>query len=150
MLSSTRYPELMIAPLREETRRLGAEDLRTPEAVDAFVARSEGSTAMVIVNSVCGCSTGTLLPALRNALGRVRPDRIGTVFAGADLEATARARELFTGYRPSSPAIALFRDRELVFMLQRHDIQGHPPDRVADALVEGIGRHASSEGAARA
>jgi putative YphP/YqiW family bacilliredoxin len=142
-----RYPEMMIAPMRAEIRALGAAELRTPDAVDAFVAGSDGRTAMIIVNSVCGCSSGTLLPALRQALDMARPDAIGTVFAGADLEATDHARALFTGYRPSSPAVALFRDRELVFMLERGQIQGRPPQQVAQALVHGIEKHAATDDA---
>ncbi|HSJ15278.1 MAG TPA: BrxA/BrxB family bacilliredoxin [Longimicrobiales bacterium] len=133
-----RYPEMMIAPRRAPLRELGAQELRTPEAVDGFVTESVGRTAMLVVNSICGCSSGTLLPALQDAIARARPDTLGTVFAGADLEATERARELFIGYPPSSPAVALFRDRELVFMLERHQIQGRTPDAVADSLLAGL------------
>ena len=143
-MSTMRYPEMMIAPMRAQVRDLGAQELRTPEAVDAFVADSRDRTAMVVVNSVCGCSAGTLVPALQAALSEARPDTLGTVFAGADLEATERARALFTGYRPSSPAVAIFRDGNLVFMLERQQIQGRTPADVADALVAGIEAHAPS------
>lgn len=139
-MTTMRYPEMMIAPMRAMLRDMGAQELRTPEAVDAFVADSHGRTAMVVVNSVCGCSSGTLVPALRAALARRRPDTLGTVFAGADLEATARARELFTGYRPSSPAVALFRDGRLEFMFERQHIQGKPATQVADAIVAELER----------
>src|SRR3954469_312720 len=95
-----RYPEMMIAPMRAEIADLGAESLQTVEAVDQFVQDSKGKTVMLVVNSVCGCSAGSMRPGLRMALERVRPDAIGQVFAGADLEATARAREIF---QPSPP-----------------------------------------------
>ena len=142
-----RYPEMMIAPMREEITSLGAQELRTPEAVDAFVADTEGKTAMIVVNSVCGCAAGSLRPGLRQALEEVKPDVIGTVFAGADLEATQRARELFEPYPPSSPAVALFRDRQLVFMLERGQIQGKPPEAVAGALKVALQKHGSSAAA---
>jgi putative YphP/YqiW family bacilliredoxin len=129
---------MMIAPMRAELTDLGAEELRTPEGVDSFV-QSAGS-AMLVVNSVCGCAAGTMRPALKTALDRVRPDRIGTVFAGADLEATERARERFQPHPPSSPSIGFFRDGELVGMLERGEIQGRQPDDVADAIVARIGQ----------
>jgi putative YphP/YqiW family bacilliredoxin len=138
-----RYPEMMIAPMRAEIAALGAKDLRTAEAVDQFVAESMGKTAVIVVNSVCGCSAGSMRPGLRLALDRVRPDAIGQVFAGADLEATDRARELFQPHPPSSPAIALFRDGELVFMLERHHIQGQAPDRIAAALAQAVEANAA-------
>lgn len=139
-----RYPELMIRPMREEIASLGARELRTPEEVDAFVQASTGRTAMIVVNSVCGCAAGSLRPGLRQALERTRPDLIGTVFAGADLEATERARQLFVGYRPSSPAVALFRDGRLVYMLERQQIQGRPPEAVAGALVAALEQHGAA------
>jgi putative YphP/YqiW family bacilliredoxin len=135
-----RYPEMMIAPMRRQVTELGAEELRTPESVDAFVAAS--GTAMIVVNSTCGCSAGSMRPGLEMALQRgPRPQSLGTVFAGADLEATARARELFQPYLPSSPAIALFKDGELVFMLERHQIQGKPPEAIAGAIVTALEHH---------
>lgn len=131
-----RYPELMIAPMRAELTDLGAEELRTPEDVDRFVEEAGEGTALLIVNSICGCAAGSMRPGLRAALERVRPDRIGTVFAGADLEATARAREIFTPYPPSSPFIGFFRGGALAAALQRHEIQGRPPEEIATAIVE--------------
>ena len=128
-----RYPEMMIAPMRAEVTALGAEELREPEAVDTFV--DGPGTAMVVVNSVCGCAAGTMRPGLKAALDRAKPDRIGTVFAGADLEATDRARERFSPYPPSSPAIGFFRDGELAGMLERGDIQGRSPEQIAEAIV---------------
>ena len=140
-----RYPEMMVAPMRREITELGATDLRTPEAVDAFIEQSNSGTAMIIVNSVCGCSAGTMRPGLALALKRgPKPGAIGQVFAGADLEATDRARELFAPYPPSSPAIALFRNGELVFMLERHDIQGKPPEAIAGALSRAVESHSAA------
>ena len=108
------YPESFVAPMREELTRLGIEELRTAEAVDATVKNATG-TLMVVVNSICGCAAGKARPGIALALQHsVRPDRIATVFAGADLEATDRARSYFTGYTPSSPSIGLLRDGKLV------------------------------------
>jgi len=139
-----RYPEMMIAPMRRELTDLGARELRTPEDVDAFVDDSTG-TAMLVVNSVCGCAAGSMRPGLIQALERgPRPDTFGTVFAGADLEATERARQRFAPYPPSSPAIALFKGGELVFMLERHQIQGKPPEAIAGALTRALEAHAAA------
>src|SRR5919108_1360550 len=103
----TRYPELMIAPMRREVTDLGARELRTAADVDAFLEDARDGTAMIVVNSVCGCSAGSMRPGLAVALRQApRPDYLGTVFAGADIEATERARHHFAPYPPSSPAIA--------------------------------------------
>lgn len=117
------YPELMVLPMREELTRLGIQELRTAAEVDRAVANQPGTT-MVIVNSICGCAAGRMRPAVRMALdhGR-RPERMFTVFAGEDKEATERARSYFTGYPPSSPSVALLRDGNLVHMMQRSDIE---------------------------
>ena len=117
------YPEIMVIPMREELTRLGIQELRTAAEVDRAVANQTGTT-MVIVNSICGCAAGRMRPAVRMALehGR-RPERMFTVFAGEDKEATERARSYFTGYPPSSPSIALLRDGNLVHMMQRSDIE---------------------------
>jgi putative YphP/YqiW family bacilliredoxin len=140
-----RYPELMIAPMRREITELGAVDLRTPEAVDAFLDQAKTGTAMIVINSVCGCSAGTMRPGLARALRQgPKPDAIAQVFAGADLEATDRAREHFAPYPPSSPAIALFKDGELVFMLERHQIQGRPPEAIAGAITGAIESHSAA------
>jgi putative YphP/YqiW family bacilliredoxin len=141
-----RYPEMMIAPMRREIAELGAVELRTPAAVDDFLAVAEG-TALVVVNSVCGCSAGSMRPGLVMALARgARPDRMGTVFAGADLEATDRAREHFQPHPPSSPCIAVFRDGALAFMLDRGRIQGRPPEAIADALADALAPGAAAAG----
>lgn len=140
-----RYPELMIAPMRREISELGAVDLRTPEAVDSFLDQAKTGTAMIVVNSVCGCSAGTMRPGLALALEQgPKPDAMAQVFAGADLEATERARQRFAPYPPSSPAIALFKDGELVFMLERHQIQGRPPEAIASALSGAIASHSAA------
>jgi putative YphP/YqiW family bacilliredoxin len=117
------YPELMVLPMREELTKLGIQELRTAAEVDRAIASQSGTT-MIIVNSICGCAAGRMRPAVRMALehGR-RPERICSVFAGEDKEATAHARSYFTGYPPSSPSIALLRDGKLVHMMQRSDIE---------------------------
>ena len=108
------YPEFFVEPMRLELTQLGVEELRTPEQVDAAVAAGPG-TLMIVVNSVCGCAAGKARPGVALALrNSAKPDRIATVFAGADVEATDRARQYFTGYAPSSPSIAILRDGKLV------------------------------------
>ena len=129
-----RYDPETVRPLREELVRLGVQELMTPEDVDRVLGGSEGTTLLVI-NSVCGCAAGMARPAVAIATGHdVQPDRLATVFAGQELEATERARELLPGYRPSSPAIALFRDGEHVFMLERHQIERRDALEIADDL----------------
>ena len=121
------YDEMMVAPMRQELTRVGFEETRTPEQVDAILGEKKG-TVLLVVNSVCGCAAGNARPAVAMALEHdVKPDRMVTVFAGNDREATARAREYLVGYRPSSPAIALFRDGELVKMIERWQIEGRQP-----------------------
>ena len=128
------YPEFMIQPMREELTRLGVEELRTPEAVDEAIKHSRG-TIMVVVNSVCGCAAGKARPGIALALQHdVRPDKVATVFAGADIEATERARSYFTGHRPSSPSIGLLKDGQLVYMMERSQIEGKGPTEIAEEL----------------
>lgn len=142
-----RYPEMMIAPMRRELTELGARELRTPEEVDAFLDNARTGTAMIVVNSVCGCSAGSMRPGLIQALEQgPRPQAFGCVFAGADVEATERARQLFRPYPPSSPAIALFRDGKLVFMLERHQIQGKPPEAISGALTRALAANTVTAG----
>jgi putative YphP/YqiW family bacilliredoxin len=125
----------MIRPMREELTRLGIEEARTPEQVDQAIKDSDG-TVMVVVNSVCGCAAGKARPGVAMALRHTpRPDRAITVFSGGDVEATARAREYFTGYQPSSPSIALFKDGKLVFMLERSQIEGRDAISIAQELT---------------
>jgi putative YphP/YqiW family bacilliredoxin len=127
------YPELMIIPMREELTRLGIKEARTATEVDQAVS-GPGST-MVVVNSVCGCAAGRMRPAVRMALQHpTRPDRIVSVFAGQDQEATQQARSYFRGYPPSSPSIGLLRDGQLVYMLQRSDIEHREAVDIAGEL----------------
>jgi putative YphP/YqiW family bacilliredoxin len=128
------YPEFFVAPMREELTSLGIEELRTPADVDQAIANSTG-TVMVVVNSVCGCAAGKARPGLALALRNgVRPDRVVSVFAGFDGEATDRARSYFTGYAPSSPSIALFRDGKLAYMLERSQIENRDALAIANEL----------------
>jgi putative YphP/YqiW family bacilliredoxin len=117
------YPEIMVVPMREELTRLGVQELHTADEVDRAVVNQPGTT-MVVVNSICGCAAGRMRPAVRVALqNSARPDKMFSVFAGQDKEATDRARSYFTGYAPSSPSIALLRDGKLIHMIQRSDIE---------------------------
>ena len=135
--------DLLAQVMRSELTRNGFDELRTPEDVDAAL-RAPGTT-LVAVNSNCGCAGGTMRPAVVHALRTgPKPDRAVTVFASGDAEATARAREYFTGYAPSSPAIALLRDGELVFMLERSDIKPSTPEVVAARVIEALEEHAGS------
>lgn len=120
--------------MREELTRLGVEELRTPEAVESAVKDSTG-TLMIVVNSVCGCAAGKARPGVALALQHdVRPDKVATVFAGGDIEATEKARSYFTGYAPSSPSIGLLKNGELVYMMERYQIEGRGPEQIADEL----------------
>jgi len=125
----------MIRPMREELTRLGFEELKTPEAVDATIKDSKG-TLLVVVNSICGCAAGKARPGVALALQHaVKPDKVATVFAGGDIEATERARSYFTGYQPSSPSVALLKDGKLVYMLERYQIEGRGPFEIAQELT---------------
>lgn len=128
------YPEFFVAPMRAELTNLGVQELRTPGEVDAAIASTAG-TLMIVVNSVCGCAAGKARPGLALALGHgVRPDRVASVFAGFDSDATDRARSYFTGYAPSSPSIALFRDGKLAYMLERSQIENRDAPAIAAEL----------------
>jgi putative YphP/YqiW family bacilliredoxin len=129
------YPEFFVEPMRQELTRLGVDDLRTPEDVDTAVKTTPG-VLMMVVNSVCGCAAGKARPGIAMALRHAnRPDRVATVFAGADIDATDRARSYFTGYAPSSPAVGLLREGKLVFMLERRDIENRTAEQIADVLM---------------
>ncbi|MGI9166005.1 MAG: BrxA/BrxB family bacilliredoxin [Pyrinomonadaceae bacterium] len=135
------YPEIMIRPMREDLTRLGFEELKTSEQVDETLQNAKG-TLMVVVNSICGCAAGKARPGIALALQHsVRPDKIATVFAGADIEATERARNYFTGYPPSSPSIALLKDGKLVYMLERHQIEGRGPSQIAQELTQAFDQY---------
>ena len=129
------YPEQMVAPMRAELTSAGVQELRTTAEVESFFAQNTG-TSLVLVNSVCGCAAGSARPALKSAIGQDnRPDRVATVFAGQDLEATARARELFGDVPPSSPSMALLKDGELVHFVPRHMIEGRDALSIATDLT---------------
>lgn len=135
------YDERLVAPMRAELTRLGIEELRTADAVDARLANANGTT-LVVVNSVCGCAARNARPAVARALSHPKkPSVATTVFAGQDVDAVQRARSYFTGYAPSSPQIALFRDGKLVHMLERHDIEGRSADEIADDLTGAFDRY---------
>jgi putative YphP/YqiW family bacilliredoxin len=142
------YPEPLLIPMRQELTRLGIEELRTAEAVDALLKDQKG-TAMVVVNSVCGCAARNARPAVAMAMAHtVTPDRATTVFAGQDTEATERARGYFVGYPPSSPSIALLKDGDVVFMLGRHRIEGRTAQEIAADLTAAFDRFCSDAVAA--
>jgi putative YphP/YqiW family bacilliredoxin len=129
------YSPLLVRPMREELSVLGFEELTTADAVDSWQGR-QGKTGFLVINSVCGCAAGMARPGVRHALETAakKPAHIATVFAGQDLEATARARSLFPEVPPSSPSMALFKDGELVYFLPRHRIEGRSADQVAGDL----------------
>ena len=137
------YPEPLVAPMRQELTRLGVEELRSPEQVDAKLPQP--GTTLVVVNSVCGCAARNARPAVAEALRHpARPDAATTVFAGQDTAATQRAREYFTGYAPSSPSIALLKDGKLVFMLERWQIEGRAAEQIAHDLTVAFDRHCAA------
>jgi len=135
------YDPTLVEPMREELTRLGVSELRTAGAVEAFLADRSGS-ALLVFNSVCGCAAGTARPGLALALERAGgPDRVATVFAGQDVEATARARAALPDCPPSSPSFALLRGGELVHFVPRHRIEGRAADQVAADLVAAFAQH---------
>lgn len=134
------YSEILIKPMREDLTNVGVEETRTPAEVEDAIKNTTG-TLLVVVNSVCGCAAGRARPGVAMALQNdARPDRSITVFAGADIEATATARSHFAPYPPSSPQIALFKDGQLVYMLERHQIENKFADQIADELSQAFQR----------
>ena len=128
------YPEMMIAPMREDLVRVGFSEMKTPQEVDAVLSADKGTT-LVAVNSVCGCAAAMMRPAVYMSLqGEKRPEVLTTVFAGQDLEATERTREYIVGFPPSSPSVALFKDGVLVYFMERHLIEGRNPEDIANDL----------------
>ena len=128
------YPAEIVMPMKEELTEVGFENLDTPEKVTEFLSRK--GSALIVVNSVCGCAASNARPAVvASVSGESKPDHIGTVFAGFDIDATAKARELMMPFPPSSPSIALFHDGEIVHMLERHHIEGRPAQMIADNLM---------------
>ena len=137
------YDERLVAPMRQDLTRLGVRELRTSEEVDRELKNAKGTT-LVVVNSVCGCSARMARPAVAIALQNpIKPEQLTTVFAGQDAEATERARSYFVGYPPSSPQIALLKDGQTVFMLERWQIEGRPAEEIAHDLVNAFNRYCS-------
>jgi putative YphP/YqiW family bacilliredoxin len=144
------YDERFVTPMRQELTRLGVEELRTVAEVDAKLKDTPGTT-LVVVNSVCGCAARNARPAVASALRHsVKPDHLTTVFAGQDVEATTKARSYFTGYPPSSPQIGLLKDGQLVFMLERWQIEGRSADEIAKDLVGAFDQFCAPQPAERA
>jgi putative YphP/YqiW family bacilliredoxin len=144
------YSEILIKPMREDLTRIGVEETRSPEQVEEAIKNTKG-TLLVVVNSVCGCAAGKARPGIAMALqNQARPDRTITVFAGADIEATIKAREHFAPYPPSSPQIGLFKDGQLVFMLERHQIENRFAEQIAQELTQAFDRYCAPAGAATA
>jgi putative YphP/YqiW family bacilliredoxin len=134
------YPEEFIAPMRAELANAGVRELRSPTDVETALASS--GTVMIVVNSICGCAAGKARPGIVMALQHERkPDLVTTVFAGADLDATARAREAFLPYPPSSPSVALLRDGKLLYMLERRQIETRDARSIADMLKQAFDEH---------
>ena len=135
------YDERFVTPMRQELTTIGFKEMRTAEEVDQTLKNAKG-TALVVVNSVCGCSARMARPAVRIALENpLKPDLLTTVFAGQDAEATERARSYFAGYAPSSPSISLMKDGKLVFMLERFQIEGRPAEEIAHDLVNAFNKY---------
>lgn len=143
------YPEMMIHGMRAELAELGIEETKTSEAVAEAVEKTDG-TLMVVVNSVCGCAAGGVRPGIAMALANSpnKPDRAITVFAGADIDATETAREYFTGHMPSSPSIGFLKNGELVQLFERRDLEGRPPQVIAQTLIDAFAAHCAKTEAA--
>ncbi len=134
------YPEMLLRPMREELTRLGVRELKTPQEVEGALENTEGTT-LLVVNSICGCAARNARPAVAQALEHERrPAQAVTVFAGQDVDATAAARSYLHGYPPSSPSIALLRDGEVVFMLERYQIEGRAAAEIANDLIGAFDR----------
>jgi putative YphP/YqiW family bacilliredoxin len=144
------YDERFVTPMRQELTRLGVEEMRTAGEVDAKLKDAPGTT-LVVVNSVCGCAARNARPAIASALRHsVKPDHLTTVFAGQDVEATTKARSYFTGYPPSSPQIGLLKDGQVVFMLERWQIEGRSADDISKDLVNAFDQFCAPQPAQRA
>jgi putative YphP/YqiW family bacilliredoxin len=142
------YDERFVTPMRQELTQLGVEEMRTPEEVDAKLKDAPGTT-LVVVNSVCGCAARNARPAVAKAIRNdARPDKLTTVFAGQDVAAVQRARSYFIGYPPSSPQIALMKDGQVVYMLERHQIEGRSADDIARDLTRAFDKYCETTTAA--
>jgi putative YphP/YqiW family bacilliredoxin len=139
------YPEYLIAPMRGEMTEMGARELRTAAQVDDVVTKSDG-VVMMVVNSVCGCAAGKARPGIARALQhRNRPDVLATVFAGADIEATDRARQYLKGYAPSSPSIGLLQGGRLLYMMERSQIESRNAEMIAAELTAAFDRYCTRD-----
>ncbi|MEF7441804.1 BrxA/BrxB family bacilliredoxin [Paenibacillus lautus] len=140
-MSFDRYMRDMVQPMRDELTSLGIKELTTPEEVEEVLPAAKGTT-LVVVNSVCGCAAGQARPGVAIALeSQVKPDHLYTVFAGQDKEATAKAREYFAPYPPSSPSIALLKDGELVHFIERHQVENRSAEEIAADLTDAFNRY---------
>ncbi|MCP1182028.1 BrxA/BrxB family bacilliredoxin [Paenibacillus sp. 1781tsa1] len=140
-MSFDQYMKDMVQPMRDELTRLGIQELRTPEEVEASIPDAKG-TALIVINSVCGCAAGQCRPGVSQALQHdITPDHLYTVFAGQDKEATAKAREFFAPYPPSSPSIALMKDGELVHFIERHQVEDRSAEEIAADLTSAFERY---------
>ena len=136
------YDPVLVQPMREELSSIGVKELTSADEVEAWMNEKQG-TALLVINSVCGCAAGGARPAVRLALeqGEKKPERVGTVFAGQDIEATQRARQHFPEIPPSSPSMYLFKDGELVYVLPRHGIEGFSAEAIAQELQEQFAKY---------
>ena len=135
------YPEMMIAPMRDDLVRVGFSEMKTPGEVDTVLSADKGTT-LVAVNSVCGCAAAMMRPAVYMSLqGEKKPEVLTTVFAGQDIEATERTREYIVGFPPSYPSVALFKDGDLVYFMERHLIEGRNPEDIANDLRAAYNEH---------
>jgi putative YphP/YqiW family bacilliredoxin len=142
------YDERFVTPMRMELTQIGVEEMRTAQEVDAKLRDTQGTT-LVVVNSICGCAARNARPAVAKAIQHdARPNQLTTVFAGQDVEAVQRARSYFTGYAPSSPQIALMKDGEVVYMLERHQIEGRSADDIAKDLTRAFDTYCEKTAAA--
>ncbi len=141
------YDERFVTPMRQELTQIGVEEMRTPQEVEAKL--NALGTTLVVVNSICGCAARNARPAVARAIQHdARPDQLTTVFAGQDVEAVQRARSYFTGYAPSSPQIALMKDGEVVYMLERHQIEGRTAEDIAKDLTRAFDKYCEKTAAA--
>lgn len=141
------YDERFVTPMRQELTQIGVEEMRTPKEVEAKL--NAHGTTLVVVNSICGCAARNARPAVAKAIQHdARPDQLTTVFAGQDIEAVQRARSYFTGYAPSSPQIALMKDGEVVYMLERHQIEGRTSEDIARDLTRAFDKYCEKTAAA--
>lgn len=140
-MSFDQYMRDMVQPMRDELTRIGIKELRTAEEVEASLPEAKGTT-LVVINSVCGCAAGQARPGVAKALeNEVKPDHLFTVFAGQDKEATAKAREYFAPYPPSSPSVALLKDGELVHFIERHQVENRSAEEIAADLTDAFNRY---------